>query len=199
MLRGRRSLAISAVIVALLSPCTGCVSTRIGAEGKNLPESPWARIPWESEKKEDHCVHLWPTYPAVFYDRYLTWRDYDGRSPHRPEQALYIWQGQEMGRGSPGFSRVLSELEKLPPGTRILIYPDYGEISIWDGLSSVGRAFPFEFKFSSEMNRMHEIAVERRLILLYSQRDHRGELVPGVEEKLKWLESTGQMPSIRYP
>ena len=53
----------------------------------------------------------------------LSWRDYDGTSD--PDEALYLLDGKEMGRGLRGVIRTLSEFDHLPPGTVVDVHTGF--------------------------------------------------------------------------
>jgi hypothetical protein len=167
------------ICLGLLVFLMGCVSPENRTESCPA-ELKAARpgIPWEPTMKGYHWLGLGPTYPPVTYDRYLTFRDYDGLGD--PERALFIWQGQEIGRGSTGLQMVIQEMENLPPGSRILIYPDYWDLQIWDGPGSAGRHMPFD---PDLWDAMRDVALSRKLTMMFSQRDHLGVLPEEVEQK----------------
>jgi hypothetical protein len=171
---------VGPVVTFLVLTLAGCAGQPVEEEGF------YSYLPWESHRHNQHFLTLYPSYPPVFFDRYLTWKDYDGKNG-RAEQAMFIWQGEEMGRGKDGLKNVVSKIAELPPGSRILVYPDYDVHAIWDGPASVGRSCPlWHWEFGPEVD-LRNIAVKRKLILLFSQRDHNGELCPGVEEQLRLL------------
>lgn len=53
----------------------------------------------------------------------LTWTNYTGTES--PEQAIYLFDGEECGRGSEGLASVFRMMESLPRGSVLVIYPDY--------------------------------------------------------------------------
>jgi hypothetical protein len=119
---------------------------------------PAAKAAWNYRFVPDWAP--WPKYNA-----YLTWSGYDGGGD--PQEAIYLWQGKQVGKGSAGFQEVISRLEHLPPGSRVLVFPEY-----WEG------AKPF-IGYSDQVLKRFEDAVERQdLIILYSHRDQNGAMHP---------------------
>ena len=109
------------------------------------------------------------------YDAYFTWKNYGETS--KPADAVYIWDGKEVGSGNAGFQSVLSRLRKLPRGSTVLLYPNY-----WVNRHAFGNmdsgvvVFPFE----DDRDLLREVAVQRKLRVIWSPYDHTGRLHPQV-------------------
>jgi hypothetical protein len=58
----------------------------------------------------------------------ITWRNYDGL--HRPELAVIIVDGSEVGQGEDGVGKMLSILRRKPEGTTVELYPFYAHMKI---------------------------------------------------------------------
>ena len=54
----------------------------------------------------------------------ITWAEYDGIKNKDPKEAVYIVNGQQVGKGTEGFSKVLAKLRALPRGSTVYVYPD---------------------------------------------------------------------------
>jgi hypothetical protein len=57
------------------------------------------------------------------FDAYLTWRDYEKTSD--AETAMFIYNGEEVGRGGAGLRLVADRITTLPQGSVLLVYPAY--------------------------------------------------------------------------
>jgi hypothetical protein len=102
----------------------------------------------------------------VRFDAYYTWKNYDGRA--KAEEAVFIWQGQELGKGSDGFRRLIVELGRLRHGSRVLVFPRYNGRNAWSpiwGCSEVLREAYFD------------VITKNNLIMLESPRDQNGRMV----------------------
>jgi hypothetical protein len=147
----------------------------------------------------DICLNYDDPFPA--YEAYFTWQDFDPVHPN-PEQALYIWQGEEVGRGEKGFLAILAEMASLPEGSRVLVYPDYdANFNALSGLQGPTYWFPFgcsvlpnvvveEQKLhlirspSSNYSDLLDAVVEgRKLYIIWSPFDHNGNLCPIHKDK----------------
>lgn len=111
------------------------------------------------------------------YDAYFTWKNYGETS--KPADAVYIWDGKEVGSGNAGFQSVLSRLRKLPRGSKVLLYPNYGvNRHAFGNMDSGVVVFPFE----DDRDLLREVAVQRKLRVIWSPYDHTGRLHPQVRE-----------------
>ena len=57
-------------------------------------------------------------------DMTITWAGFDGIKNNNPKEAVYIVNGQRVGKGEEGFSHVLAKLRGLPMGATVYVYPD---------------------------------------------------------------------------
>jgi len=53
----------------------------------------------------------------------LTWVNFTGWRDEDPDEAVYVYNDKQLGKGREGFELVLAELRRLPPGTEVTIYP----------------------------------------------------------------------------
>ena len=81
---------------------------------------------------------------------------------------MFIYNGQEMGRGPAGLEQVVSELRKLPQGARLLIYPAYR----WAWFS--GRDVMALTPFQNYAKSMEKVCMERKLVIVQSDWNHLG-------------------------
>jgi hypothetical protein len=63
----------------------------------------------------------------------LTWTNYDAAHSTDPEGAIYVFNGEDIGRGSEGFQSVLKRLGDLPRGSMLLIYPEETVLKFYAG------------------------------------------------------------------
>jgi len=54
----------------------------------------------------------------------LTWRQFDGAALNDPQEARYVLNGKQIGRGYSGFLEVIEAVRNLPHGTELWVYPD---------------------------------------------------------------------------
>jgi hypothetical protein len=102
----------------------------------------------------------------VRFDAYYTWKNYNGTSDS--EEAVFVWQGQELGKGSDGFRRLIVELGKLRTGSRVLVFPRY---SRKEACSPI-------WGYSEELREAYFAVIRKNnLITLESFRDQNGKLV----------------------
>lgn len=95
-------------------------------------------------------------------DAWITWKNYDGFGD--PEEAIYVWNGREVGKGLEGFVEVLSRLDKIKPGSKVAIFPCYpGRVR--GHLDEPARVIPF----SEFWGLLREVVYRRNLIVLYSE------------------------------
>jgi hypothetical protein len=105
MFRRLRSLLLLATLLA--APAAGCAPR--GAERVTVVKKPTtvqAAWPWDAP------------YAAT-----ITWREFDGYGD--PERAVYVYDGEEVGRGHDGLEEVLRRLRRLPAHSRVLMHPSY--------------------------------------------------------------------------
>ena len=96
----------TAILVGLLAGCQ-CVA----------PPSPDIyRECAESAAATRHYLYYDHFQTALEYDAYLTWKNYNGQG--WPNDALYMWNGEEVGTGGDGFVIVLRKMRQLPPYSR---------------------------------------------------------------------------------
>jgi beta-lactamase regulating signal transducer with metallopeptidase domain len=82
----------------------------------------------------------------------LTWEVYDGTGD--PATAVYVLDGERLGRGAAGLEALRQRITKMPRGAEVLIHPYYG-----DPGSSVRLQYPFS---TQELSRF---AKERGVML----------------------------------
>jgi hypothetical protein len=120
---------------------------------------------------EDHLLFVYPEDTPASFDVYITWKNYVP-PVDRAEDAIFIYNGEEMGQGEAGFLRVIEQLRDLHAGAGVLIYPQY---YAWPGYTGPIRGAPIEvMRFT---DRLSEVAMEGDLTLIYSSFDHRGRLL----------------------
>lgn len=101
----------------------------------------------------------------------LTWDGYSGIE--NPRDARYLFDGQSMGIGKPGFDAALSRIKELPSGSRLLIYPSY----LAGTPSGPRRVRPYV-----EYGGFGRVIRERSLEVWYGEQVHYfGKCKPGVE------------------
>ncbi len=100
---------------------------------------------------------------------YFTWTGYHGRG--RNEDAVFIWNGEVVGKGDEGAKAVLKKMAVLPLGASVLIFPSYTT----DEEAAEGgevRYMPFDYR------PVHDIAEKRNLAIVISPFDNNGILHP---------------------
>jgi hypothetical protein len=103
------------------------------------------------------------------FDRYVTWSDRDAATN---EDVEYFWQGRSVGKGEAGIHGLVKEMLQLPRGYKVLFYPDYRADLPSGGLFIVP---PY---FGHEEDELREAARRKHLVIINSQRDRLGNLVP---------------------
>ena len=124
-----------------------------------------------------NAVEVWPPVPD--FDVYVTWEEYTGRvSREDSERAVYVFDGERLGRGRAGYDRLLERVGRLPAGTAVLIYPEYEYVLF------TSRAYhgPPWHAYSGEW--LGDVAGRRGLRVVKSDRDHTGRLLPDAEQVL---------------
>jgi len=130
------------------------------------------------DRRETYVIIELPRDMYEFdYDVYFTWKNYGEAS--EPCDAVYIWDGKEVGRGEVGFESILSRLRQLPRGSTVLLYPNYWvnrnpPLNMCEGVV----IFPFE----DDRDLLREVAKESKLQVIWSPYDHTGTLHPQVRE-----------------
>ena len=125
-------------------------------------------------------IHLNYDDPFPTYDAYFTWKDYDPVQDNS-EQALYIWQGAEVGRGKEGFMVILAKLSSLPEGSRVLVYPDYdANFGALSGLNGPHYWFPFP---RGTADLLDAVVEGQKLYIIWSPFDHEGNVCPIHKDK----------------
>lgn len=80
----------------------------------------------------DHQGRILPQFVGDWHYRWtdckdcdasITWKNYDGFG--NPGEAIYVWNGREVGKGLDGFVEVLSHLDRMKPGSKVVIFPQY--------------------------------------------------------------------------
>jgi hypothetical protein len=117
--------------------------------------------------------------PVERYDAYFTWKDDDGHEGDR-DRAVFIWNGEIVGRGKTGFSEIVSRLKGLPQRSIVLEYPNY----LPGKYSGPPPDMPFDFR------ELLVLFNERRLILNISCYDHHG-LYVGFSRNSKKIDFSG--------
>jgi len=92
---------------------------------------------------------------------YLTWQSYDGTG--EMEDAVYVFDGASTGKGRKGFLAAVSEIKKLPKGSKLLIYPDY---YLTGGVSSGPVRLP---PYRNYRRRLGEVVQCMELRVFYSK------------------------------
>ena len=108
---------------------------------------------------------------GVRFDAYFTWKDYDGTGD--AERAIFIWQGRELGKGSEGFGRVIEELGRLRPGSRVLVFPEYAVRN-----KNEQRWQPFRMYSEKLWKKFKDTLIANNLIVLDSYCDQNGKIHP---------------------
>ncbi len=168
--------------------------------GKVLPEIPRRRFSREvaryagrvlvlavltgcdDDRSEIKCLQVGDQLPT--FVAYLTWKDYDGYDYDSPSgeevppgkaKALYIWNGEDVGRGQQGIRNLAAKVRGLPKRSRVLVYPSY-----YLDWQSYGSRTPPEPPYMRvpEYGTLKEALDARSIILLQSPYNHWGRLCP---------------------
>jgi hypothetical protein len=136
------------------------------------------------------CVHrglnegvviLSPEENPKDYQAYLTWKDYDGLLiPF--DKAIFIWNGNEIGKDIKGMQNLLAEIDKLEQKSKILVFPNYTFDGVRAHRSIFPRSHPFEFGKMEDL--FWDKIKNKEIALLYSSRDNNGNIL---EESIKPL------------
>jgi hypothetical protein len=106
----------------------------------------------------------------VPHDAYLTWTNFTGRGDRN--EAVYIWNGSELGKGKEGLEKVFQHMRGMREGARLLVYPVYPYPD--EGSSGPFRGYPFD----QQQGTFSEIARSNKLDLTFSPVDHNGKKLP---------------------
>ena len=116
----------------------------------------------------------------------LTWKEYDESAP--VDKAVYVFDGESMGRGDDGFCRVSAKARQMPPGSVLLVLPDYNG----------------KHRGSTAPLRIHGTALEdtvqqRRVAIAVAQADGVARNLKGEIEMhtLTWTDYDGESDSDR--
>lgn len=112
-----------------------------------------------------------PNDPLPAFEDYLTWRNWDGGSTQWPEQAIYVWSGEVIGKGGDGFVAMLERINQMYPGQRVLVYPNY---YYKIGVSGDWKMLPFQKELDIVKYRLRKNGV----IMVFSWKDYKGKFVP---------------------
>jgi hypothetical protein len=104
---------------------------------------------------------------AEKFDVYITWHEYDGF--HNPERAAYVLNGRAMGRGPEGFRQVLNELQRLPAGSRVLVYP----VGYWKEVRT-RTPVSYYIPFLDMLVEFKTVVRDHKLEVIRSNEDHEG-------------------------
>lgn len=115
------------VAMALLMILVAFVACRSGSVRPN-PDQPEAYREKHNQPDVETIDVNWSD-PVPPHDVSVTWKD-DGLGSH---YELYYWMDEPIGRGHQGFKQLLKGLEKLPPRSRVLIYPLWSHCSLQRG------------------------------------------------------------------
>lgn len=100
------------------------------------------------------------------YDAFFTWNDYHGLSD--PKEAIFIWNGTDVGKGARGLSAVINNLEQLREGSAVLVFPTF-ETDIRSGNP------PYRYPFM--WGQMEPIMKAKKLVVEISNYDNNGKYV----------------------
>jgi hypothetical protein len=131
---------------------------------------------WEEAAQLDreHFTYLSVFDKPVQADCYVTWLAYNTLSgPMWEKAALFVWNGEPVGRGDEGLAEVLRRMAKANQGIRILIYP-YIKTPPWSAISAEDNSWTMPIW----LQELRPVAVERNLHIVFSPFDHTGQLHP---------------------
>lgn len=129
----------------------------------------------------------------------LSWQRFDGATLNDPQEATYMLNGKQIGRGGPGFLKVLETIRNLPHGTQLWVYPD--EAVLAAALTSEGsesrfphdrETVPFR-RDSGLMSKLREVARERGIAIWYLA-GAPGEYVIDKGEDLRTPDDSNPLP-----
>jgi hypothetical protein len=144
-------------------------------EGRRLGE----RVSFLS-RVESHCTKLTVLDRPQPFDAYFTWLAYDNQGRDglgNAEGALYVWNGDAVGRGEKGFAEILRRVSTLPIGSRLLIYPYFLNPPTGPAMSRSSDDL-FGLPFNLWDSELAEIVVKRNLKVILSPFDHTGRVHP---------------------
>jgi hypothetical protein len=119
-----------------------------------------------------HKITVLPDDPIPAFDHCVTWEGWrhGGNDSAEWDTVAYLWDGKEIGRGKPGFEKLLTILRESRPGSRILIYPLYAD--------SVSQGAPRDPPWQNRYGDVREAGEAAGLTFIFSCRDHLGHLHP---------------------
>lgn len=124
----------------------------------------------EPQRRPDtEKVHVNWSDPVPPHDAYFTWKDVE----YGPSQALYYWLDEPVGRGEQGFRQILTRLERLPRGSRVLVYPLWWHC--WTLHGVVEACIP---PWALSGDELFTLAARRDLVIVESPKDPMGRLCP---------------------
>lgn len=103
------------------------------------------------------------------FNAYLTWTNY--KPNDSTLDAHLVWSGEDLGAGHAAAEKLLNRLRQLPDESRVLIYPSY---HLKWRVNRGGGTYPW-FAVHDEIL---SIGAQKHLTLIYSPRDHLGNLHP---------------------
>lgn len=159
----------------------------------------------KGQRRLVYYVELLEPEPIAQYSAFLTWSDYCGLDPVNAgwlseidgnrhwsdspariecEKAVYLWNGNVMGRGKEGFDKAIKMMKALPAGSSIKIYPNYEALPEEPTTAGIDRRlFPFHYYERA----LVEAARQRKLLLVFSPRDDSGRFAAEVVTACKAL------------
>ena len=108
---------------------------------------------------------------AMRFDASLTWTNYRGIGD--PDLAVYVWNGQDIGQGAPGFQTVLQHLKALKDGASVLIYPMYPYPT--EAPSGPNRMYTFDPY--DQRGAFSQLVTQKHLSVIFSPFDPSGRLL----------------------
>jgi hypothetical protein len=111
--------------------------------------------------------------PVLKYDAYLTWKRH--KKTINPDDSIFIYNGKCYGLGSMALNKIYLELKRLKPNSKVLIFPEHDVGNSSQGFSEPMLSPPIDYA------RMRELAVDKKLILLFSNYDDKGAACPHPE------------------
>lgn len=138
-------------------------------------------------------VYLEATDSTPAFDAYLTWRNFDGMGDDI-RKAVFLWNGDEIGTGDQGINAMFAKLRSLPSGSRVLVYP-----SCYLKWQSRANLSPPLTPWVNRDRELFDTLKERRLTLIHSPRDEKGNLLEVCKDPGKWIVRRGTWPPSNNP